>query len=88
MLLGALTHTDGRALRAAVQVAELWCYDRSNPSLAKAFAVCVQQMQPSTRYLAYHAIAHVGNWEDRAVLFIMGELEQPVGCPECKFASR
>ena len=63
--LAPLTGTDHMALRAAVQVAEL--YQQTGAiSLHQAFHACVRQMQRKCRVFAYHAIAHVANWEDRA----------------------
>lgn len=61
----ALTGTDARALPAAVHIVELMSIAGTSASLAKAFGFVVETMQPSTRYLAYHAIAHVLDWSDR-----------------------
>ena len=63
-----LTGTDARALEAAVQIMELYSYHPSDAVLS-AFANVVEQMQTSTRQLAYHCIAHVMNWEDRERLW-------------------
>lgn len=63
--LAPLTGTDHMALRAAVQVIELYQQTGDTP-LLHAFRYCVRQMQRKCRQLAYHAIAHVANWEDRA----------------------
>lgn len=62
--LGGLTGQDWPALKAAVQVAQLWLssdFDGQQQA-ALAFGHCVRAMQPHLWYLAYHAIAHVGDW--------------------------
>lgn len=66
--LGVLTGTDSRALSAAVQIVELWCYHQT-PEVERAFGLVVQAMQPSARQLAYHAIAHCADWRHRAELW-------------------
>lgn len=64
--LAPLTGTDGRGLRAAVQIAELYSYHRQ-PEVLEAFGLVVRSsMQEECWYLAYHAIAHVMDWSDRA----------------------
>ncbi len=63
--LAPLTSTDSRALDAAVQIIELWAFDSEGDETLRAFEIVVLRMQPHTRQLAYHAIAHVVNWEDR-----------------------
>lgn len=77
--LAALTGTDARALRAAVQIIELYAYDR-RPGVIRAFGLVASQMQWSTQYLAYHAIAHVMEWDDRYVIWGQAyQLLQPTG---------
>lgn len=81
--LGALTGSDLKALRAAVHIIELYAYDE-HPSLLVAFAHVVRRMQPSTRSLAYHAIAHVLDWGDRSRIWVAADL--PEFAPErCAF---
>lgn len=46
--LAPMTGTDSRALDAAVQIVELWAYDRSR-DLELAFGLVVQRMQPKCR---------------------------------------
>jgi hypothetical protein len=63
--LGALTGQDWRALKAAVQIADLWLnadYE-GEKNAALAFGTVVRSMQEKTWYLAYHAIAHVRGLE-------------------------
>lgn len=85
-VLGALTGTDARALDAAVHVVELYSYDR-RPEVAEAFGLIVGRMQPSTRYLAFHAIAKVMEWETREELWALAGLPPfPAGIPECRHA--
>lgn len=81
--LGALTGTDTRALYAAVQIVELFSYDRS-PRVAQAFGLTVSRMQEKTRYLAFHAIAMVMEWDTRFELWTLANLPPlPDGTPEC-----
>jgi hypothetical protein len=67
--LAPLTGTDTKALDAAVQTAQLWTYCDNRAAVAKAFGLIVSEMQPSTRHLAYHAIAKVSDWSFRAELW-------------------
>ena len=66
--LGVLTGTDARALRAAVQIVDLYSATGSL-AVVQAFGSCVKEMQPSARHLAFHAVAHVLDWDDRAKLW-------------------
>jgi hypothetical protein len=61
-----LTGTDHRALRAAVAILELYAYDGDASLLTNAFGAVVRRMQPTTREYAYHTIAAVLDWNDRA----------------------
>jgi hypothetical protein len=89
MSLGALTSHDTAALLAATQIAELWIRgDYGNrKSSAVAFSNVVMQMQEGTRFLAFHAIAHVGDWCHRWELWQQAGLSKPIG-PECKYGPR
>jgi hypothetical protein len=81
--LGALTHTDTYALMAAVQIIELYAYARE-PEVLLAFKHCVERMQPQCQEFAYHGIAMVMNWEDRAQIWHHCQL--PFFTPmKCKF---
>lgn len=72
-----------RALQAAVQIIELYSYDRSS-NVLHAFREVVLEMQPSVRYLAFHSIAHVMDWSDRWTIWRgVGLVDVPVG--KCKF---
>ncbi len=82
--LAPLTSADSMALDAAVHVAALWAYTR-RPELADAFAGVVELMQSTTRHLAYHAVAHYANWEDRATLWGLSGLPYPQGAYLCAF---
>ena len=58
------------ALRAAVHIVALMGYDYPRkPSLTLAFADCVRELQEKHFPLAYHTIAHVLDWADRARLW-------------------
>lgn len=64
--LATLTGTDAKALHAAVQIIELYTWTGTHQQgVLDAFRFAVLCMQPRTRELAYHAIAHVMDWNDR-----------------------
>lgn len=86
---GALTDHDRPALFAATHCANVWLRGRT-PGAAKAFALCVQEMQPSTRYLAYHAIAYMGDWGHRLELWQRANLSTAdiKGRPDCAYGPR
>lgn len=66
--LGALTGTDTKALAAAAHILELHNYG-GGPDVLDAFRIVVLHMQPQTREFAYHAVAHFGEWDARAVVW-------------------
>ncbi len=80
--LAPLTGSDDRALLAAVQIVEQWSYD-PHSDVALAFGAVVRRMQPKCRYLAYHAIAHVMDWSNRAELWDRAQLEPLSNVPRC-----
>lgn len=82
--LGVLTGTDARALAAAVHIIELYSYCPEK-SVAEAFGAVVIQMQPQARYLAYHAVAMVMNWETRGELWIAAGLPTENARGKCSF---
>jgi hypothetical protein len=81
--LAPLTGCDTRALRAAVEIIELYSYDPA-PSVLEAFGAIVRRMQPSTQELAYHAIAHVMDWSNRSELWVKAGLPE-FGPQKCSF---
>jgi hypothetical protein len=82
--LGALTGTDAKALDTAVHLIELYAYDPA-PELLPAFAAIVRQMQPCTRYLAFHAIAHIRDWNDRFTMWGDAGLDLPIRLEKCAY---
>lgn len=86
--LAALTSADAAALQAAVQLVALYAVT-CNRQLMQGFHVVVMEMQPSTRYMAYHAIAHVLDWSDRERLWSLAGLPSlPARFPRCDGAPR
>lgn len=77
-----LTGTDTRALIAAVHVIELYSVDPIR-AVAQAFGVIVSRMQPEFQPLAYHAIAHVMDWNHRAEIWALTGLDLPRHLPSC-----
>jgi len=67
--LGVLTGQDFKALAAAVQLVPVWCNSDDRAQVAHAFRLVVEQMQPSARELAFHAIAHAADWGHRYELW-------------------
>ncbi len=63
--LAPLTSQDTTALRAAVSIIDLIAYQNHPRDLQQSFLACVLRMQEHTRHLAYHAIAHVLDWQER-----------------------
>ncbi len=82
--LAPLTSQDSAALAAAVQLVALYSF-RPHPDVLDAFAKTVRSMQPSCWHLAYHSIAHVLNWEDRARLWLNAGLPPSIRLSRCKF---
>jgi len=87
LCLAPLTGTDARALAAAVHLIDLWSQSHDLGSeVLQAFGIVVCQMQPSTRGLAYHAIAHVMDWSDRETVWVAAGLaEIPRPRSKCMF---
>jgi hypothetical protein len=75
--LAPLTSADFLALDAAIHIAEMEAYHRGSKPLAEAFGNVVRTMQKSCYRFAYHAIAHVQEWNDR------GRLWNAAGLPDC-----
>lgn len=75
--LAPLTGTDTKALRAAVQIIELYGYiaQRDEDATLAAFAAIVRQMQRSTQELAYHSIAMLMEWHSRDEIWARAGLE-------------
>lgn len=80
--LAPLTSQDARALDAAASVAALWQYSQRQ-TVADAFGTIVLLMQATTQHLAFHLVAQVGDWEDRATLWNMAGLPYPTGLYRC-----
>lgn len=73
--LAPLTGTDVKALRAAVQIVELYNY-HPKESLIDAFGKVVVCMQPHCQELAYHAVAHVMDWHNRSEIWVQAGLPE------------
>jgi len=67
--LCVLTGQDEKALAAAVQLVPVWCNSDDRAAIAPAFRLIVEQMQPQSRELAFHAIAHAADWGHRYELW-------------------
>lgn len=81
--LAPLTATDSKALSAAVQIVELYAFER-RPAVLSAFGAIVGVMQHTCRHLAYHAIAHVMDWGDRASVWAAAGLPA-IEVGRCKY---
>lgn len=89
-VLACLGGQDVDALRAAVEIVNIDPYALSK-ELSAAFATVVLKMQPRTRFIAFHAIAHVADWSYRSRIWEAAGLpavENPGRCKhEPKFQS-
>lgn len=86
--LGGLTSTDTRALLASVQIVNCWSfYAEDRDDIAKAWGTIVRQMQPGMQQMAFHAVAHVSEWDFRFVMWKMAGMEgsMPTPCYRCKW---
>jgi hypothetical protein len=84
--LAPLTDHDSFALKAAVHIAELWGRSSSRLHAAFAFRFAVLEMQPHTRYFAFHAIAHVLDWSHRMELWTQADLPREQIYGICAFS--
>lgn len=82
-----LTGTDCHALRAAIEIIDLYAYDRT-PALIGAFSTVVKRMQPNNQELAYHAVAHVMDWRNRAQVWAAAGLPALPNPRRCKCEPR
>lgn len=80
--LAGLTGQDIKALRAAIQIVELWGYTDSPELAEQAFGACVRSMQESQWQLAYHVTAHLHEWSTRAELWAAAGLP-PISVSLC-----
>jgi hypothetical protein len=74
--LASLKRKDRHALMAAVHILALdeEAIAPTPWALQAAFNTCVSCMRPSTRELAYHAIAHVTDWHLREPIWNLAGL--------------
>lgn len=82
-----LTSTDTHALMASVAIAPLISWAGAPPELFDAYRAIIMQMQPQSRYLAYHAIACELDWGHRAIIWLHAGLEDQIPVGKCKFES-
>lgn len=71
---GGLTSTDTVALVTCVNMSNLVSYASAPPALFEAFRVVALQMQDSTRWLLFNAIACELDWSHRSMIWIVAEL--------------
>lgn len=82
--LAPLTSTDVAGLRAAIQVIELYQHTHTT-SVLDAFAVAVNAMQSKCQVFAYHAIAHLLDWNDRAAIWRLAMLPDMIKPGVCAY---
>lgn len=78
------TSADFRALVASWCTAELYSYDRS-PEVLAAWGAIVLRMQPSMRFLAFHAVAQIMDWSTRGEMWFEAGLPALDYIPRCEF---
>ena len=86
--LGGLTSTDTHALVTSVGLSNLISYATAPAELFAAYAAIVSQMQESTRWLAFHAIACELDWSHREMIWCQAGLSLPTNRPECLHGPR
>ena len=67
--LGALTSTDTQALMTSISLCPLISHRGAPEELFAAYGAIVRQMQPHTRWLAFHAIAMELDWSHRFMIW-------------------
>lgn len=82
--LAGQTGTDQKALLAAIQILELYSYER-DAGVLEAFQRVVMVMQSKQRFLVFHAIAHVMDWSDRKPIWFKAGLNPLINVPFCQF---
>ena len=80
-----LSSHDANALCASVALTPLISWEGAPPALFAAYAAIVVEMQPHTRWLAYHAIAMELDWSHRAMIWAKAGL--PEGDKPSRLAS-
>jgi hypothetical protein len=74
--LAPLTSTDVTALVASVNLTPLICHEHAPDELFAAYGAIVRQMQPQTRWLAFHAIAIELDWPMRFTIWQLADLSE------------
>jgi hypothetical protein len=74
--VGGLTSTDTFALVTSVNLSNLISYESAPPELFLAYAAIVSQMQTTTRWMAYQAIAMELDWSHRSMIWRMADLPE------------
>lgn len=82
--MAPITGTDGKALRAAAHILELYAYTRNDTLITSAFKTIVSHIQERLRYFAYHLIAKELDWQDRERIWVKAGLVSFRGWPGCK----
>ena len=73
---GGLTSQDVQALVTCVNMSNLVSYSGAAPELFDAFRAVAMQMQDSTRWLLFNAIACELDWGHRAMIWSVAGLPQ------------
>lgn len=86
-----LTSTDTHALVTATNLSNLISYESAPPRLFQAYGAIVEEMQPTTRHLAFHAIACELDWSHRMMIWARAGLTDGRGrgpASRCEFEPR
>lgn len=83
--LACLTSTDTYALVTATNLSNLISYDGAPQELFDAYRAIVNQMQPQSRYLAFHAIACELDWSHRGMIWDCANLRFEDVRGKCEF---
>ena len=84
---GGLTSQDAALLVASVNLSNCISYQSAPEGLFEAYRNIVEHMQPTMRWLAFHAIAMELDWSHRAMIWQRSGLSQDdiIGRPKCAF---
>ena len=74
--IAALSSADMDALVTSVNLTNLISHDRAPNELFAAYGAIVRQMQPQTRWLAFHAIAMELDWSHRFTIWTAAGLPE------------
>jgi hypothetical protein len=83
--IAPLTSHDVYALVTSVNLSNLISWSTAPPALFAAYRAIVQEMQPHTRRLAYHAIACELDWSHRRMIWEAAGMVSEIPTSQCEY---